>query len=116
MNVYDAANQLAKELRESHEYKKLLSAKEALGKDQEAEKMVRDFLGKQAQLQIDAMSGKELDKGKQEQLQKLYEVIALNSDGREYMQVYMRFQLMLEDIYKILGDAVKPALGEAKDA
>jgi cell fate (sporulation/competence/biofilm development) regulator YlbF (YheA/YmcA/DUF963 family) len=115
MNVYDCANQLAKELKESHEYKKLLTAKEALDKDEAAAGMVRDFLGKQAELHLEAMGGKEIDKSKQEQLQKLYELLALNSVSRDYIQTYMRFQLMLEDVYKILGEAVKPVLSD-KDA
>ena len=38
MNVYDNANELAKAMRESHEYKKLKEAAVVLEKDQDAKK------------------------------------------------------------------------------
>ena len=114
MNAYDSANQLARSITESEEYKKLAAAKSALGSDEGAQKMVKDFLAKQAQLQLEAISGKEGVKDKQEQLRKLYELIAQNSKGRDYMQALMRFQLLLDDVYKILGEAVKPVLDDEK--
>ncbi len=116
MNVYDGANQLAKQLKESHEFKKLFEAKEVLKTDADAKKMVDDFMQKQAQLQFEVMSGKEVDKDKQEQLQKLYEVISLNSKGRDYIQAYMRFNMMMEDIYKILSDTIKPVVSDDSNA
>lgn len=115
VNVYDNANQTAKALKESHEYKKLLEAKETLSSDKDAQNMVKDFLRKQMELQLEAMGGKEPAKEKQEQLQKLYELISLNEKGREYVQTYMRFQLMLEDIYKILGEAIKPVTSDIEN-
>ncbi|MDR3349190.1 MAG: YlbF family regulator [Acidaminococcales bacterium] len=114
MNAYDLANQLARALKEGQEYSKLLAAKSVLGADGDAQKMVKDFLAKQAQLQLETLSGKEAAAGKQEQLQKLYELVVQNQKGRDYLQALMRFQLLLDDIYKILGDAVKPVLGEEK--
>lgn len=116
MNVYDNANLTAKAIKESHEYKKLLDSKEKLSSDKDAQKMVKDFLEKQAGLQLDAISGKEPEKEKQEQIQKLYELISLNEKARDYIQAYMRFQMMLEDIYKILGDAIKPVTSEFENA
>lgn len=44
MNVYDNANELAKAMRESHEYKKLKEAAVVLEKDQDAKKMVNEYL------------------------------------------------------------------------
>lgn len=115
VNVYDSVNQTAKAIKESHEYKKLLSAKEQLSSDKDAQKMVKDFLKKQAELQLEAMTSKEPAKDKQEQLKKLYELLSLNEKSREYVQTYMRFQLMLEDIYKILGEAIKPITSDMEN-
>lgn len=106
---------MAKALKESHEYKKLFAAKEKLSGDKDAQKMVKDFLQKQAEMQLEAMSGKEPAKDKQEQLQKLYELLSLNEKAREYIQTYMRFQMMLEDIYKILGEAIKPVTSDMEN-
>ena len=44
MNVYDNANELAKAMRESHEFKKLKEATAVLNKDANAQKMVNEFL------------------------------------------------------------------------
>ena len=46
MNVYDNANELAKAMRESHEYKKLKEAAAVLEKDPDAKKMVNEYLKK----------------------------------------------------------------------
>ncbi len=115
MNVYDNANELAKAIKSSHEYKKLLAAKEGLAGDQDAGRMVKDFLEKQAQMQIEAMSGKPPDQAKTEQLQKLYELLSMNSKARDYIQAYMRFQMMMEDISKTIGEAVKDVSGGIGD-
>ncbi len=111
MNVYDSANATAKAIKESQEHKRLLEAKNILATDAEAEKMVKDFLRKQTELQFEVMSGKQPDEAKHEQLQKLYELISLNTKGRDYLQAYMRFQLMMEDVSKIISDAVSAVVG-----
>lgn len=115
MNAYDCAHQTVKAIKESHEYKKLFEAKELLKQDADADKMVKDFLKKQTEMQLEAMGGKQVDKDKQEQLQKLYELISLNDKARDYVQTYMRFQLMMEDIYKIFGEAIKPVISEGNE-
>jgi cell fate (sporulation/competence/biofilm development) regulator YlbF (YheA/YmcA/DUF963 family) len=43
MNVYDCANELAKAMRESQEYKKLKEAKLLLSKIQKAKRWLRNF-------------------------------------------------------------------------
>lgn len=43
MNVYDCANELAKAMRESQEYKKLKEAKAALEQDPKAKRWLRNF-------------------------------------------------------------------------
>ena len=44
MNVYDAANELGRAMRESQEYKRLSEAKKKLSADSSAESMVKDFM------------------------------------------------------------------------
>ena len=47
-----------------------------------------------------------------EKVQKLYEVLSLNSVANDYVQAYIRFQLMINDISKTIGDVVKEVVGE----
>ncbi len=44
MNVYDCANELAKAMRESQEYKELKEAKAALEQDPKGKEMAEEFL------------------------------------------------------------------------
>lgn len=43
-------------------------------------------------------------------MQKLYEVLQLNPVANEYIQNYIRFQMMIGDLSKTLGDTIKEAV------
>ena len=81
MNVYDNANELAKAMRESHEFQKLKEVTAVLNKDENAKKMVNEFL-------------------------------SLNQDAMQYLNSFMRFQMMLADVTNSIQDVVKEAMGE----
>ena len=110
MNVYDCANELARAMRESHEFKKLKEANEILDRDPETKKLVNEFL--QLSQEIDKYQGQEPEKEKTEKLQKLYGVLGLNRDAMEYMNNFMRFQMMMADISKSIQDVVKDVMGD----
>jgi cell fate (sporulation/competence/biofilm development) regulator YlbF (YheA/YmcA/DUF963 family) len=110
MNPYDKAHELSRALKESSEYRAFLAAKGAIEGDADAKKMVRDFISKQMELEYEAMSGKTPDAAKTENLQRLYQLIALNTKAREFMEAYMRFQRTMADISKIIGDSVAEGL------
>lgn len=112
MNVYDAANELGRAMRESQEYKRLSEAKKKLSEDSAAEIMVKDFMKQKQELEIAQFSGNAPDTGKIEKVQKLYEVLSLNNAANDYVQAYIRFQLMINDISKTIGDVVKEVAGE----
>lgn len=110
MNPYDKAHELARALKESNEYRAFLTAKAAVVADPEAKKMVRDFITKQMELEYEAMAGKGQDAAKTENLQRLYQLIALNTKAREFLEAYMRFQRTMADVSKIIGDSVAEGL------
>ncbi len=112
MNVYDCANELAKELRASHEFTKLKDAAAALGKESEGKKMVDEFLQLSQEVELAKYQKQEPDKEKTEKIQKLYGILSLNKDAMEYLNAFMRFQMMMADISKSISDVVKDALGE----
>ena len=78
MNVYDNANELAKAMRESHEFKKLKEATAVLNKDENAKKMVNEFLSLNQQAEMEKYQGKEPSKETTEKIQKLYGILSLN--------------------------------------
>lgn len=111
MSTLDKAHELARALRGSDEYRRLKELKSTLAANKDAEQMVDDFLKKQAELQIEMMQGKQSEE-KMQQLQKMYELLSINSTAGTYIQAYMRFQLMMQDVSKIIADSVEDVMGE----
>lgn len=112
MNVYDCANDLAKAMRESHEVKKLKEAAAKLGKDSEGKKMVDEFLKLNHEAELAKYQGQQPSADTVDKIQKLYGVLSLNSDAMEYLNCFMRFQMMLADVSKSIQDVVSEATGE----
>lgn len=112
MNVYDCANELAKAMRESQEFKKIKEAKVALEKDPKGKEMTDEFLKLSQEIELAKYQGQEVPESKNEQLKKLTEILALNTVAMEYLHAFMRFQMMMGDISKSIGDVVKEVSGE----
>lgn len=110
MNIYDKAHELGKILKNSDEYQNFLKAKQAIDGDEQAKKMVRDFITKQMEIEYEMMSGKAEDKTKTEQLQKMYSVIAYNNAARDFLDTYMKFQRTMGDVYKIIGESISEGM------
>ncbi len=58
MNVHDEAHNLARAIRESHEYKEYVRMKEAASQNEELAAMLNDFQAKQFELQAKQMLGR----------------------------------------------------------
>lgn len=110
MNPYDKAHELAGILRSTDEHKAFVAAKAAMDTDPEARKMAKDFLRRKMELEFEAMSGKGEDAAKVEALRRMYEVLSINAKARLYVDAYMRFQRLMADISKIIGDSFAEGL------
>ncbi len=110
MNVYDEMNNLCKAMKESREFSMMKEARIKLATDKTAEPLVKDFLKQKQDLEIIQYSGKQPEKADIEKVQKLYEVLQLNPVAAEYLQTYIRFQMMVGDISKSIGDTIKEAV------
>lgn len=106
MNVYDKTHDLVGAIKSTPEYTEFMAAKKILDSDEQTRSMVKDFIAKQMELEYEMMGGKPEDKAKTMQIQKLYQPIAANTKASQFMNCYMKFQRMVADIYKILGDSV----------
>lgn len=105
MNTYDAAHVLAKALRESNEFKELKEAQVNLKADRSALDMLTDFRKQQFELQKQQLSGLEVADEQKEKIEKLFEVISLNTLVKNFMQAEYRVAVMLQDIQKTIGEA-----------
>ncbi len=109
-NAYDLAHQLARAIKDSDEYKSYIEKKDALDQDEKNKKMVEDFQKQILELQLDYMSGKEIDENEIEKLGKLEEVLNLNPVINSYFQAELRFSKLVQDINNIIGDAIEDAI------
>ena len=105
MSVYDTANRLAREIKNSDEYQKYKEIREKILADTSTKNMLKDYMEKQMNLQQKQMSGQEPTQEEKEELENLRELVDLNSDIKEYLEAEYRMSVMLNDLQEILfGD------------
>lgn len=106
MNVYEEAHKLTQAVRESEEYKQYQAAKEKLKANPELEKNLNDFKSQQLSMQAGQMMGQQMDPNMMGHIQDLYGILLKDPLAAEYLQCEMRFSLMMNDVFKILGEVV----------
>lgn len=107
MLVHNKAHELARALRSAPEYQALLTAQGKLTSDIQSLEMFKDYRKKEIAFQTAIMSGRQVDEAEKQSLQKLAEIINLNSLVRDYLQAEARFGVIFSDVQRIIGDAVK---------
>ncbi len=111
MNIYDKINELASSLKESSEFKDYVAKKEVAYQKQENKDMIKSFREKQIELQQLAINGNEQEaKMKTELLQQMYQILLQNSEIKEMFDAEVRFDVMIGDMYRILGEAIREAM------
>ncbi len=107
MLVHDKAHELARVLKTTPEFQTLKQLQTKLKDDTSAYKMFLDYRRKEIAYQAQLMSGQEPDPAQGKSLQKLSEIVNLNSVVREYVQAEARFGTIYNDIQRIIGDAIE---------
>ena len=106
MNIYDTANKLAQELKQSEEYVNYKMAKEALNLNLELKKKIEEFETARYEAQIVAMQTGKNDEEKTKKVQQLYIELFENQDAARFFEAETKFNIILADVNKIIGDAV----------
>ncbi len=107
MNVHDEAHNLARAIKDSPEYKQYAELKEVASQNEELSAMLNDFQAKQFEIQAKQMMGEELGSDMMEQIQSLYQILMKDPLASQYVQAEMRFSLLVNDVYTILGEVIK---------
>lgn len=107
MEIYDTANKLANELKNSEEVKKYLELKENIMSDETNKALMKKYKKLQFEAQTLAMSGGTLSEEKQEEIKKLGEVLQFNKEISEFLALEYMVNRTLSDIYRIIGEAVE---------
>ena len=110
MNVYDTANKLAEELMKAPEYLEFKKVKENINKDPEKKQKIEEFEKIRYEAQVLAIQKGEQDSEKIQKLQELYKMLLENPEMKEYFDLEVRFNVLLADVNKIIGEAVKDVL------
>ena len=110
MNVYDTVNKLAQEIKDSEEFKNYKKYKELVKANEEVNQKINKFETLRYEIQISAMQGIEANKDKEKELQDIYAELLEKENVKEYFEAEFKFNILLADVNKIIGDAVKEVL------
>lgn len=110
MYVYDQANELAKSLKESKEYLEYKKAKEEVKSVPELKEKIDEFEKIRYETQLLTIQGEQQSEEKMKKLQELYQILMQNPKVKDYFDIEVRFNVMLADVNKIIGEAVKDVL------
>lgn len=107
MNIYDTANNLAKEIQQSDEYKSFAIIKKEISNNEDKKKKLEEFEKQRYLNQLEAMQGKTKDDSAINELKDQYAKLISDDEIRKYFEMEMKFNIMMADINKIIADAVK---------
>ena len=109
MTVYDTANQLAKEIKESNEYLNYKKLKKEIMGNNEKKAKIEEFEKTRYNVQLSQMNGENIEE-KSQKLQELYTILVQNKDIKEYFDAEIKFNILLADVNKIIAESVKDVL------
>ena len=107
MNIYDSAHQLARNIKNSNEYKEFKKYMNELKKDKHASKILEELRNAQLDLQRSQVLGGKIDQNKVNKLEEIYKMASLNPKISNYLQSELKFMQIMEDINKIIANAVE---------
>ena len=110
MKVYDTANKLAQEIKESEEYNTFKIAKEAINLNLELKSKIDEFEKARYEAQIIALQTGKHDEEKMKHVQELYGELIQNQEASKYFDAEMKFNILIADVNKIIGETVQSLL------
>lgn len=110
MNIYDTANRLASEIKQSEEYMNYKMAKQALNLNTELKKKMSEFeqLRYEAQI-VQLQTGKE-DTEKMNKVRELFEKLMQEDEAKKFFDAETKFNIVIADVNKIIGEAIRDVM------
>ena len=106
-NLYDTANQLERELRQSDEFAAVKEAFEAVQQSEEAKALFEEFRDMNVKFQQKQMNGEELTEEDMDYANDLYQKASSNEAIQTLMQAEQRLNVMMQDINRILTTSLQ---------
>lgn len=110
MNVYDTANILATEIKQSEEYVNYKMAKQAINLNSELKKEIEEFDKLRYEIQLEMMQTGNTDESKNKQLQNKYAELIENPDAKKFFESETKFNILIADVNKIIGEAIRDVM------
>ena len=104
MNPYDQAHALARALKDSEEYREYARLKEIAYDDGTNKALLDEYKRLQFRMQAKLASGETMPEEDFQRLQQIGALLQFNPDVSAYLLADFRFQRLLSDIFKILGE------------
>ena len=111
MNIYDTANKLAAELKQTDEYKAYKNSKQQIESNAEVKSKIDEFDKLRVEAQKAMLKGEANANELSVKLQNLYTELYQNEIAKIYLEAEMRFSVMVTDINKIISEAIKDVIG-----
>lgn len=107
VNIYDTANQMEEQMRETQEFKALQEAFETLKNDAEAFDTFKKFEKTQAQLQAKQMKNEKVSDDEVKQMQQLATAAASKDAIQSLMQKEQALDNMLQELNKTITGPIQ---------
>jgi len=102
MAVYDLANRLARQIKDSEEYTAYKEIRQQITDDSKTREMLLDYQREQIKIQAKQLSGQEVTEEEKGKFSNLRNIIELNKNIKRYLDAEYRVSTMLSDIQQIL--------------
>lgn len=112
MQVYDTANRLAIEIKQSEEYVNYKMAKQALDLNVELKNKIKQFEMARYEEQLTSMQSGKVDEEKMKKVQELYAELIEQEEAKKYFDAELKFNVLLGDVNKIISEAVRDVIEE----
>ena len=110
MKVYDTANQLAEEIKTSEEYITYKTVKEVINLKPELKEQIKQFEEARYEVQIQIMQRPKQEEENTKNIQELNVQLIQTEEARKYFEAEMKFNILLTDVNKIIGEAVQDVI------
>ena len=107
MDIISQAKVLAASLRHSDVYRNYVQAKEKAFQLDANKQLIKRFKKAQFQIQTHMMNNEPVPSALSEEVQRMSSVIQFNRDVSDYIAAEYQFNQLMNEIFRILGDAVE---------
>ena len=110
MNIYDTANRLAQEIKQSEEYVNYKMAKQALNLNNNLKEKMIQFEQKRYETQLAVMQTGKQDEKKIKEMQDLYAELVEIDEAKKFFEAETKFNIVIADVNKIIGEAIRDVI------